>query len=143
MRNLETDITINAPAEKVWSILTDFDKYPEWNPFVVKIKGKPEVNAKLRVTMKNGKGVAVFEPNVTVAEKNRAFEWLGSLSIPGMFSGNHYFRIQPTAPGQVKFIHGENFTGILVGLLFVFIGEQTKQGFINMNQALKERAEKN
>ena len=34
MRQISTEIEINAPVETVWSILTDFDKYPDWNPFV-------------------------------------------------------------------------------------------------------------
>src|SRR5208337_3854746 len=34
MKEIHTEIEINAPAEKVWKVLTDFAAYPEWNPFV-------------------------------------------------------------------------------------------------------------
>jgi uncharacterized membrane protein len=34
MKEIHTEIEINAPAEKVWRVLTDFAAYPEWNPFV-------------------------------------------------------------------------------------------------------------
>ena len=78
---------------------------------------------------------------VLVAKKNKAFEWLGSLPIPGVFNGHHYFRIEELSNGQVKFIQGEDFSGLLAGLIMRQIGEQTRQGFIAMNKALKERAE--
>ena len=142
MKTLQTEIVINAPAEKVWSILTDFEKFPQWNPFILKVEGTAKVNSRLRVELKNGNGVSVFKPNVLVAEKNKAFEWLGSLPIPGLFNGQHYFRIETLSQTQVKFVHGEEFTGLLAGLIMSQIGEQTRNGFIDMNKALKERAEK-
>jgi hypothetical protein len=141
VKTLQTEIVINASADKVWGILTDFEKFTQWNPFVVKLEGRPEVGAQLRAELKNGKGVSVFKPKVLVAEKNKAFEWLGSLPIPGIFNGHHYFRIEALGQGQVKFIHGEEFTGLLAGLIMKQIGEQTLASFIAMNKALKSRAE--
>ncbi|MDB5284462.1 MAG: hypothetical protein JWO06_3537 [Bacteroidota bacterium] len=141
MKTLQTEVVINASPDKVWSILTDFAKFPEWNPFVLKVEGKPEIDVTLRVELNNGKGISVFKPKVLVVEKNRAFEWLGSLPIPGLFNGHHYFRIETITANQVKFVHGEEFTGLLAGLIMKQIGEQTQKGFIAMNRALKGRAE--
>lgn len=142
MKSLQTEIVVNASAEKVWGIMTDFGKFPDWNPFIVKLEGKPEVKTRLRAELKNGKGVSVFKPEVLVAEKNKAFEWLGSLPVPGLFKGHHYFRIEAISAAQVKFIHGEEFSGLLAGPIMNRIGEQTRNGFISMNKALKERAER-
>lgn len=141
MKSLQTEIIINAPAEKVWAVLTDFETFSQWNPFIVKLEGKPVVNTTLRAELKNGDGVSVFKPKVLVAQPNKAFEWLGSLPIPGIFNGHHYFRIEPVNSGQVKFVHGEEFSGLLAGLIMKKIGEQTRQGFIAMNKALKQRVE--
>jgi hypothetical protein len=141
MKTLQTEIIINASAEKVWGIMADFEKFPQWNPFIVKLEGRPEVNTRLRAELKNGNRVSVFKPKVLVAEKNKAFEWLGSLPIPGIFNGRHYFRIESLNANQVKFIHGEEFTGLLAGVILNKIGEQTRAGFIAMNKALKEWAE--
>ena len=141
MKNLQTEIIINASAEKVWSILTDFAKFSEWNPFILSIEGKSETGAPLKVVLKNGKGTSVFTPRVLVAEKNKTFEWLGSLPIPGLFNGQHKFYIEKISDNQVKFIHSEQFSGLLAGLLMKMIGEETRKGFVAMNEALKKRAE--
>ena len=34
MREERTKIEINGSAQTVWGILTDFDAYPDWNPFI-------------------------------------------------------------------------------------------------------------
>ena len=68
MRVLETEIEINASAERVWKILTDLERYPE------------------------GKGM-VFKPTVLSAKENSELRWLGRLLFPGLFDGEHIFTI--------------------------------------------------
>ena len=41
LAELFTMTEIEAPAERVWHILTDFARYPEWNPFIRCIEGEP------------------------------------------------------------------------------------------------------
>ena len=36
---IETKIRINASPKQVWDVLIDFERYPEWNPFIKSIKG--------------------------------------------------------------------------------------------------------
>lgn len=140
MKNLQTEIIINATPEKVWNILMDFAKYPEWNPFVKEITGSQQVGGQLKVTLKNGKGTSVFTPTVVSNETANVFEWLGSIPL-GLFKGKHRFAIEKISETQVKFIHSEQFSGLLAGLIMSQIGETTRNGFIAMNKALKERAE--
>lgn len=44
---LKTEIIINSTPEKIWTILTDFKNYPNWNPFVTSLTGDFEVGKKL------------------------------------------------------------------------------------------------
>ena len=39
-----------------WRVLTDFEKYPTWNPFIKKISGIPARNEKLEVHMPDPRG---------------------------------------------------------------------------------------
>ncbi|PTB91085.1 SRPBCC domain-containing protein, partial [Marivirga lumbricoides] len=39
-KQIETSIRIKALSETVWDILTDFEKYPQWNPFIKSVKGE-------------------------------------------------------------------------------------------------------
>lgn len=138
---IRTEIIINASKEKVWSILADLNAYAVWNPFIVKSEGVLRVGTKLKNTLQNGDKTIVFKPKVVEVEPNRSFGWLGSLWVKGLFDGHHYFEIEEISENQVNLIHGENFSGILSSLILKQIGNDTRNNFVKMNQALKSRAE--
>lgn len=142
MKNLETEITINASKEKVWSILSDFNNYKNWNPFIRDAKGEMILGTKLVNTIYIGESKNVFNPTLVEVIPNKSFTWLGSLYFKSFFSGRHYFEIQEITENKVKLIHGEDFTGIISGLVFNKISENTKAGFVLMNEALKLECEK-
>jgi hypothetical protein len=141
MKKLRTEIIINATPATIWKVLTDFALYPKWNPFV-HISGRPEVGTKLENTMYiEGQKPQVFRPEVLVVDPQKEFRWEGHLFVKGLFDGEHYFQLEPMAGGKTRFVHGEHFRGILVGLILKMIGEQTLAGFEKMNTALKQRCE--
>ncbi len=141
MKNIRTEININAPIETVWSILMDFKNHPNWNPFI-HITGTAEVGQQLENTIfLEGQKPQVFKPRVLAVEQEKMLRWEGNLLIKGIFDGEHYFQLEKINFNQTKLIHGENFKGILSNLLLKMIGEATENGFIKMNQALKAQCE--
>jgi hypothetical protein len=141
MRELDTSIEIDAPPERVWSVLTDFDSFPDWNPFIRSARGEVEPGAKLEIRLEPPGGRAMtFKPTVLVAEPGRELRWLGRLLLPGLFDGEHIFRIEPIEGGRSRFVQAERFRGLLVPL-FGRTLEQTRRGFEAMNEALRRRAE--
>ncbi len=142
MRELNTETEIKALPEKIWDILMDFDKYPEWNPFIKEIEGNMEVGHRLKALIAAPGGKAMtFKPKVLKVEPNREFRWLGHLLFPGVFDGEHIFQIEPTANGTVRFIHREKLGGLLVPMFWKKLDKDTRAGFNQMNEALKKRAE--
>lgn len=142
MHEIKTEIEIAATPERVWSILTDFSAYPQWNPFIRSISGTVKTGERLTVFIQpTGDKGMTFRPTVLVALPSQELRWLGHFLLPGVFDGEHYFKIEPVAQGRVCFIHGEKFSGILVGLAKSKLDGGTKSGFIAMNQALKVLAE--
>ena len=51
MKELRTEIEIQASAERVWQLLTDFPSFPQWNPFIRKASGNIRVGERLEVNI--------------------------------------------------------------------------------------------
>jgi uncharacterized membrane protein len=93
-RRIQTEIMIAASQEKIWQVLMDFDRYPEWNPFIKSISGKAERGGQLEVVIQpKGKKANIFKPVVQQITISEYFEWLGSLPL-NMFNGRHYFKLE-------------------------------------------------
>ena len=138
---IATEIEFNATPESVWKVLTDFENYPKWNPFIKSISGEKKEGKRLaiEITQPNRKPMT-FSPVVLTFKTNKELRWLGKLGVKGIFDGEHYFRIIERENGYIKFEHGEIFSGILVGFMPKLL-KDTKIGFERMNKALKEECE--
>ena len=90
MKELHSQIDINASAERVWRLLTDFASYPQWNPFIRRISGEPTTGERLKVRLEppESRGITL-RPKVLTAEPNHQLRWLGHLFVPGLFDGEH------------------------------------------------------
>jgi len=142
MKEIKTEIVINSNPDKVWSILTNFEKHPEWNPFIKTISGKKKVGEQLIVKIQPpGGGGMTFKPLILKYEKNKEFRWIGKLLFKGIFDGEHYFKIVDNSNGTSTFVHGEKFSGLLVSLFSKTL-DKTKSGFELMNESLKRESEK-
>lgn len=142
MKELYTEIQIQARAEVVWGHLTRFAAYPEWNPFVAEAIGTVEEGAvlKIRLTPPSGKAMT-FKPTLTRVQPPYHLRWQGRLLVPYLFDGEHIFEIEPLEEGGVRLIHRETFRGLLVPFLWRRLDTDTRAGFEAMNVALKVRAE--
>jgi hypothetical protein len=105
MTEIRSQIEIDAPAERVWGILTDFAAFPQWNPFIRRASGEPRTGARLQVYVQpsGARGMA-FRPTVLRAEPNRELRWLGRLWVPGLFDGEHILSIEPLDASRVHFV---------------------------------------
>jgi hypothetical protein len=141
-KQIVTEIEIDATPSRVWQVLTDFEKYPTWNPFIKKISGVAARNEKLEVHMPDPRGgTMIFTPTILAAERDRELRWLGR-SEGDVFNGEHRFLIEPIDNNnKVHFTQSEKFTGSMVASLEEWLDTAVKQNFEAMNRALKQRAE--
>lgn len=140
MHTVDTTITIAAPPETVWGMIVAFDKYHEWNPFIVDGAGAPVVGSKLKLEMRPpGDKAMTHHPVVQFADEGRRLQWLGVFKSGWLFAARHEFLLEPAGAGT-KMRHREYFSGILVLFLKKTL-VRTEEGFHALNRALKQRAE--
>jgi hypothetical protein len=141
-KELASSIDINASPEEVWLVLTDFAKFPDWNPFMRWIKGELREGAKLEVRIQpTGARGSTFKPIVLTVNPPRELRWVGHLWVSGLFDGEHILTIESSGNKQVRFGQKEIFNGLFVRLLAKSLDRDTLRGFNEMNKALKEQVE--
>jgi hypothetical protein len=140
---IRTEVIINANPTRVWKILMEFDRYPEWNPFIKTINGQPIKGNKISVRLEAPDSFGMtINPRIVRVVDEKEFRWLGHLIMPGLFDGEHVFELTDNENGTTTFIQREKFRGILIPLFRKMLHNNTRRGFESMNQQLKIEAEK-
>jgi hypothetical protein len=139
VKEVRTEIEINAGPERVWKILSDFERYEQWNPFINSIIGQVKEGSKIEIHIETPAGKKrKYEPVVTRVDPGRELRWVGKSWV---LNGEHIFTIEQLQEGRVRFVQREVFDGLLTGFFGKSLDTDIKQGFEGMNMALKERAE--
>lgn len=139
---LQSELPIQAAADKVWQILMNFENYGKWNPFITAISGSTTVGSQLKVQLRlPGHKPMNIAPKVSLCEPKRHFAWQGHMFFRGLFDGEHHFELEVLDKNTCRFLHYEKFSGILLPLLWRMLDKDTRAGFEQMNAALKQLAE--
>lgn len=137
--------TVSADAPTVWSVITDFSSYSEWNPTLVRAKGTAEIGERLRFMLVLPTGIRVpFRARVCVVEEERELRWRGSLK--GVITSEHAIKIEsldadPPAE-RVQVVQRERLEGSLALPLMGVLGSTVREGIEDMTAALGNRAER-
>ena len=138
--SITTEIKIKSNIEDVWKEFINFEEYKNWNPAIYEVSGVLNEGEILKIVVKINGSTMVFKPKILKYKENSELRWLGKLFIPKIFDGEHYFIVKDNLDGTTTFIHGENFSGVLIPFFTKMILD-TKKNFEAMNEELKKRAE--
>ena len=144
-RTIHTTIDIEAPAARVWDVLTDWEAYGEWNPLVRSISGELRKGSRIRIALAAGSGerplTAKIDAKIVQLDEGHVFAWKGHAPIRGLFAGRHAFEVEADGDARCRFVHYEDFEGLLVGPSMRLLGSRLRDAFVGMNEALKRRVE--
>lgn len=142
-RTIRSAIEIRAPLETVWGVLTDFAAYPDWNPHIRRVQGKVDNGTRISIhTRPPGGRLIVMRPTVISWEPPNELRWRSTFLTGRLFTGEHGFRLEPTATDRVRFVQDETFSGLLVPIYSRLRLPRTRRGFDDTNEALRDRAER-
>lgn len=142
---MDHELTINAPVDVVWGVLTDFARYGEWNPFCVRCEttlrpGEPIVMA----ARLNPSSNATTEAREVVTEvvTGRFFAYrMKPFPLGGLRSRRtHTLTPQPDGRSTLYASHFE-LAGWLTSLVTCLHGPGLQAGFGAMAHALQRRCE--
>lgn len=104
------DVTVRAPAERIWALLTDAAGFPRWNSTVSKIEGEIRDGGRLRVHVPGTD--QVFAPRVSGVVPNERMIWTGGFSP--VFKGVRTFELRSAGVNTTDFTMAERFSGLMI-----------------------------
>jgi hypothetical protein len=141
---LRSEVEVDAPVERVFQVLTELERYPEWNPFLTSGSGSLVVGQRLTLDLSLPEGDSyVLRPTITHLTENAELRWSGHFLLPALLRLEQLFLVSPARTGtggRTRLVQGLNFSGLLLR----YSGKaltQAARGAVYMNQALKKRAE--
>lgn len=138
MKIYNASIKIQAPAEKIWKLLTDASGYPAWDLSMDHIEGKLALGETVKFFTKLS--AQAFPVKVTAFEPNRKLVLTGGMPL-GLFKSERTHMLTPNKDGSVTFHTEEIFSGLLLPVFGKNIPDLT-DNFKSFAAALKKQAEK-
>jgi hypothetical protein len=144
-------VSIDAPLERVWAVMTDVAAYGEWNPFVYRVEcptpPRPGDAIVLHVRWANGRSsvsperISLVEPPYQddgIRRATLAYVYEGLPARIGLVRGVRHQRLSQVAGGATVYDTVEEFSGPLVALAGP---GRVAEGFRRHAEALKARCE--
>ena len=146
MFGYEVEITINAPAERIYRVVTDAQKWSMWTSMretkVLSGTGFTEVGSRIESVMSDGPGKPKLIFEVTAAEANKRVAFKTVSKSPIEWDGDT--RLEPQGPSSTRVVSTSEIRsrGWLNVLEFFMRGE-IKKGEQKSLEALKKLVESN
>ncbi len=113
--DVRVETEIEASADTVWNIISNFSKWSDWHKSGVEVRTKDSVPVLLRTQM-SGIPLRINLNEVKIVERTH-LEWTGTLPIiGGLLSGIRKFTLAEISESRCKLIQEETFCGALSGL---------------------------
>ena len=140
-RSVRAEIEIAAPIDRVWGILTDLERYSEWNPFT----------ARAESTLRVGDPIALYPRLIG----NRAYRWservcrnepydlCWDLTLGARFvlTAERCQTLTALGEDRTHYVSEDRFNGALAPVVMAIFGRAMQRGFEDCAAGLKKRAE--
>ncbi len=138
-----TTFPVAASASTVWAILTDFERYGDWNPSLPSISGELRPGAEVALTLgMPGRPSPKVKARLGQVETDRRLTWDGNAGADWLFAGHREFVIDEQADDTVLFTHVEDVRGALFPIFRAVMGSAIQRSHDAFNDALRTRCER-
>lgn len=142
MFTIRAEVEIDAPAERIFAILTDLDAYSEWNPFTPRVEStlRPGDPVHLHVRLR-GRGLSHRVEIVSANESPRRLCWGMQMGAPWLLAAERCQTLTALDGARTRYVNEDVFRGALAPLVSWLFGSAVRRGFEDVALALKKRAE--
>ena len=144
MRTLEIrtePVEINAPIDVAWTVLTEVDKYSQWNPFTPQVRTDFSLGSPANLLVRMGPAKFRITETVCAFEKPRLIAWKKKFGAPWLLHAVREQHLEPVGKTSCSYHNTDRLTGLLAPMVFVCFGGYMRRGFHDVAEGLKAWAE--
>ena len=133
-KSVQTQIHVHASPDKVWSVITETEKYSSWNPVFSVLDGKLEEGGSITYHFRQNDSTAYdIETRVLNMITERRINQAGGMK--GILTFNHNYTLEPQDGGTLLTI-SEEYRGIAVPF---WSPSEVEQAYARLCQSIKNR----
>lgn len=139
---MDNVIEVDAPAEVVWSVLTDMDEYGEWNPFISRCRSTLEVGAPIDMVVRQLTPRPIrMREYIRSHTPGREFSYAMKPIPLGALRSLRSHTVIPLDAGRTRYESHFELAGRLSPLVGLLFGRGFRRGFPGMTTGVARRAE--
>ncbi|MGA6204558.1 SRPBCC family protein [Nocardia testacea] len=136
-------VEVDAPTEVVWSVLTDFDRYGDWNPFISRCRADLAVGAPIDMTVQQLAPRPIrMREWIRSVDPGRAFSYSMKPIPLGALRSKRAHTLTPLPQDRTRYESHFELDGWLAPLVGLLFGRGFKKGFPGMTTAVQREAER-
>ena len=134
-------IQINAPIDFVWGVLTDVEKYGEWNPFTSRARTDFKIGSPAHLLVRMGPTKFRITERVCAFEKPRLIAWSREFGASWFLLAVREQHLEPISDTNCSYHNVDLLSGVFSPIVSLLFGGYMRRGFSDVGVALKLRAE--
>jgi hypothetical protein len=141
-----TDIVINASAQEVWAVLTDFDNMSTWSTGFLGMTGDISDGGQVVTVFvfpdaMTGVPTAGDYPHTLIYNEGIEFGWSDPiLGLDGIVD-NHFYTVEAISDCQTRFIQTDEFQGVNPNITTEILASNVVDSYNQFNEELKTEIE--
>lgn len=136
------EVQVDCAPDHLWAVLTDVERYPEWNPYVTGVRGDLVAGQTVEMDIAApDRDVLTTTAEVDAVEPPHHLRFVWEREDPDLFDGTSEFHIHADPHGS-RIEHRQVLSGELAPGIQHRLGDRMVLGIEMMLAALKARAER-
>ena len=134
-------VEIDAPIERAWEILTDVERYGEWNPFTPSVATDFRIGSRVDLYVTMGPWKLKQVERIEAVEPPNLIAWGTTMGHRLLISALREQRLEAVGEARCRYRTTDDFAGLLIPLVMLLFGGFVRRGFNAVARGLKARAE--
>ena len=124
-----TQLEIPAPADQVWEVLADLERYHEWNPFTPKIETTRELGTPVLIHVSfDGAEPFLQREIIRRWEPGEELRWGMSIGPAWFFRAERFQRVDPIDETRSLYQSEDAFAGLFSPVVERLYGAKVQRG---------------